>query len=924
MHISPNDTNQYRYLTLSNGIRVLLTHDESAQKSAAALAVNVGHFDDPNDREGLAHYLEHMLFLGTEKYPKVGEFQSYISQHGGSNNAWTGTEHTCFFFDIAPNAFQSALDRFSQFFTAPLFNTEALEKERQAVESEYKLKLNDDSRRLYQVQKELVNPEHPFSKFSVGNLETLADRDGQSIRDEIIDFHYQEYSADLMTLSVTGPQSLEELQTWCEEKFSAVPNHNRFGKSISVPYSAKTSTGIQVNVEPVKEFRKLIMTFPMPGMDQYYQSKPLSYFAHLLGDEGAGSLMLALKEKGWITSLSAGGGTSGSNYREFAVSCSLTPLGLEHTDQIIQAVFSYIELIKSQGMDEWRYLEKKAVLESAFRFQEPTRPLDLVSHLVINMQHYQAEDIAYGDYMMLGYDETLLRSLAEYFTIDNLRVTLIAKELEYDKTAKWYFTPYSVQPFTPEQRNYYLDPTELEFTLPDKNPFICYELDPQAVTEPQTTPQVLEELPGFKLWHLQDDEFRVPKGVLYIAIDSPQAVSTSRNIVKTRLCVEMFLDSLAEETYQAEIAGMGYNMYAHQGGVTLTVSGFSKKQPELMKLILERFAKRDFSQHRFDTIKNQMLRNWRNSAQDRPISQLFNALTGILQPNNPPYSALIEALESIEVDELSSFVQAILAELHVEMFVYGDWNKEDAISLGNTLKDALRVQNQQYEESLRPLVMLGENGSFQREVFCDQEDSAVVLYYQCDDTSPRSIALYSLANHLMSATFFHEIRTKQQLGYMVGTGNLPLNKHPGIVLYVQSPNAAPVDLISSIDEFLNAFYMVLLELNEYQWHSSKRGLWNQIATPDTTLRSRAQRLWVAIGNKDESFNQKEVVLEELKKLTRTDMIRFVVNELKPRTANRLIMHTQGNAHHESEPLDLGLEIGSIEEFQLRPKDVELG
>jgi secreted Zn-dependent insulinase-like peptidase len=81
---------------------------------------------------------------------------------------------------------------------------------------------------------------------------------------------------------------------------------------------------------------------------------------------------------------------------------------------------------------------------------------------------------------------------------------------------------------------------------------------------------------------------------------------------------------------------------------------------------------------------------------------------------------------------------------------------------------------------------------------------------------------------------------------------------------------------------------------------------------------------VAIGNKDTEFNQREVVLEELKTLTRTDMIRFVVNELKPRTANRLIMHTQGNAHHESERLDLGLEIGSVEEFQLRPKDVELG
>nr|WP_275658706.1 insulinase family protein [Vibrio brasiliensis] len=911
-------------MTLANGIRVLLIHDSSAQKSAAALAVNVGHFDDPQDREGLAHYLEHMLFLGTEKYPKVGEFQSYINQHGGSNNAWTGTEHTCFFFDVTPNAFESGLDRFSQFFTAPLFNSEALDKERQAVESEYKLKLKDDSRRLYQVHKELVNPEHPFSKFSVGNLETLGDRDGQSIRDEIVAFHFEQYSADLMTLAITGPQQLDQLESWCIEKFTAIPNHHLIDKQIEVPYCDEHSTGIMVNVEPVKEIRKLIMTFPMPSMDQHYQSKPLSYFAHLLGYEGSGSLMLALKGQGWITSLSAGGGTSGSNYREFTVSCALTPKGLEHTDDIIQAVFSYLNLIKKDGMAEWRYLEKQAVLESAFRFQEPTRPLDLVSHLVINMQHYGEKDVIYGDFMMNHYDEPLLNTLFEFFAPDNLRTTLVAKGYDYPNRAKWYFTPYGITEFSDRQKEFFLQTSQLDFSLPEKNPFICFDLDPKEIETPHETPQVLEELPGFKLWHLQDVEFRVPKGVIYIAIDSPHAVANPRNIVKTRLCVEMFLDSLATDTYQAEIAGMGYNMYAHQGGVTLTISGFSQKQPELMQLILSRFAERDFSATRFDNIKQQLLRNWQNSAQDRPISQLFNALTGILQPNNPPYSALVEALETIEVDELASFVDAILAELHVEMFVYGDWTKADALSLGSTLKDALRVHNQQYEEALRPLVMLGKNGSFQREVFCDQEDSATVLYYQCDDTSPRSIALYSLANHLMSATFFHEIRTKQQLGYMVGTGNLPLNRHPGIALYVQSPNAAPIELIRSIDEFLNAFYMVLLELNEYQWHSSKRGLWNQIATPDTTLRGRAQRLWVAIGNKDTEFNQREVVLEELKTLTRTDMIRFVVNELKPRTANRLIMHTQGNAHHESERLDLGLEIGSVEEFQLRPKDVELG
>ena len=191
---------------------------------------------------------------------------------------------------------------------------------------------------------------------------------------------------------------------------------------------------------------------------------------------------------------------------------------------------------------------------------------------------------------------------------------------------------------------------------------------------------------------MQDNEFRVPKGVVYIAIDSPYAVSNPSNIVKTRLCVEMFLDSLSVDTYQAEIAGMGYTMYTHQGGVTLTVSGFTQKQEKLIKTILDRFNQRDFDPTRFENIKNQLMRNWKNSAQDRPLSQLFSALTGILQPNNPPYSALVKELEMIEVDELASFVSNVLATLHVEMFVFGDWTQSDALSLGTMIKDALRVK----------------------------------------------------------------------------------------------------------------------------------------------------------------------------------------------------------------------------------------
>ena len=96
---SPNDLKQYQAITLNNGLRVLLIHNDDTNKSAAALAVNAGHFDDPKERQGLAHFVEHMLFFGYWKSTLKGsEYQKFISQYGGSHNAWTATEHTCFFF----------------------------------------------------------------------------------------------------------------------------------------------------------------------------------------------------------------------------------------------------------------------------------------------------------------------------------------------------------------------------------------------------------------------------------------------------------------------------------------------------------------------------------------------------------------------------------------------------------------------------------------------------------------------------------------------------------------------------------------------------------------------------------------------------------------------------------------------------------
>ena len=130
---SVNDTRSYRLLTLANKAQVLLISDPDTQKSAACCDVRVGSMSDPDEAPGLAHFLEHMLFLGTEKYPVENAYSSFLNAHGGHSNAYTSQEDTVYYFDVQNDFFEEAIDMFSSFFVCPLFNESATSREISAV-----------------------------------------------------------------------------------------------------------------------------------------------------------------------------------------------------------------------------------------------------------------------------------------------------------------------------------------------------------------------------------------------------------------------------------------------------------------------------------------------------------------------------------------------------------------------------------------------------------------------------------------------------------------------------------------------------------------------------------------------------------------------------------------------------------------------
>lgn len=898
IHTSKHDSRQYAYLTLANQLRVLLVSDMQSNQAAASMAVNVGHFDDPKQRPGMAHFLEHMLFLGTEKFPDPAEYHHFINQHGGSNNAWTGTEHTNFFYSIHQDQLAESLDRFSQFFIAPAFNVEFVDRERQAIESEFSLKLKDDIRRIYQVQKDSVNQDHPFSHFSVGNLVTLSG-EAQLLRQELIEFYCKNYSANLMTLCIVAPFTLSQLEQLAVEYFSAINNHNLSKHYPEVALITPNEQHRQIEIVPLKDQKRLTLSFALEGIDKLYATKPLTFISHLLGNESYGSLLHCLKEMGFASNLSAGGGVNGYNFKDYCINIQLTDEGFEHIDDIITLCFEAILLIKKQGLEDWRYQERSTLLTLAYKYQEPVRPLDLASHLSINMQHYPAVDTIFGDYRMDGLQIAEAKALLDKLSPDNLRIQLVAPGLETDQQAPWYFTPYKNTAISSERLDkWQVDKWCEQLSLPPANPFIPDDTEPSHEANISAVPKIIAEGKGYRLWHKKDDEFNVPKAHIFLSLDSEQASKTVTHAALTRFYVEMLLDALTEDTYQAEVAGLSYHIYSHQGGITLHLSGYTGKQSKLLELLIEKARERNFSPTNFARIKEQLIRGWQNQSQAKPISQLFTSMAVTLQRCSYEPHKMAEALKPIGLEHLHNHIVLFYEKLHLEGMIYGNWLAKEAQNLALHLKQILTLVSLPSHETRRELINLKGRGTLYRELCIDHQDSSIIVYYQSEFSDEHSMAILSLLNHSMSSNFFHELRTEKQLGYVVGTGYLPLHRHPGIIFYIQSPATGPVKLLQAIDEFIADFTYAIMQITTEQWQSTKQGLINQVMEHDANLKTRSQRYWASLGHKDYQFNQREKVVEQIDKLTRADLISFIVNHMRTKHADRLILHSTGQAHQQ--------------------------
>ncbi|CAG8552374.1 5800_t:CDS:10 [Paraglomus occultum] len=869
---SDSDDRTYKMIKLKNDLEAMIIHDEKTDKASAALDVHVGYDCDPIHLQGLAHFCEHLLFMGTKKYPKENDYNEYLSGHSGNSNAWTGPDSTNYFFEVGGDHLEGALDRFSQFFINSLFDPSCTERELRAVDSENKKNLQDDGWRLDQLEKSLSNPNHVYHKFGTGSLETLRDqplKNGIDVREELLKFYERYYSANLMKLCVLGKEPLDVLTRWVVEYFSDIRN-----KSLPVPVAEGSV---------LTENELLRVTFAKPVKDIRYLELPGGYLSHLIGHEGSGSILSLLKKLGWANSLASGSYNVSVGCEFFRIQVDLTEEGLKHYEDVVKVVFQYIDMLKREGFKKWIFDENASLAAIGFRFVEKFTVSEYASFVTQSMQRpYPREWVLSGPYLIRECDSAQIEDALNHLRQDRFTLMVVGKTLEgLDQKERWYGTEYSTRKFgddfLKELKNL---PANPELSLPQPNDFIPenFETHKQTDITPAKHPTLIKNSRLARVWHKKDDKFWTPKVNLYFMFRTPCAYITPIHCVKTRLYTDLICDALTEYAYVAEVAGLSYAITNDFEGITLRVGGFNDKVHILLEKIVSLMRNFKVDPERFALIKEQLERHYRNNSLEPPYIHALYYIQYLTQELIWTAEEKLEVLDPITAEDVQSFYPELLNHLHVETLIHGNMFEDEALRAVKTVEDILAYKPLIPSQMIRrrPL-LLPESGHFvyQRKVFDEKEVNSSIVYYvdvgKAVDVKLR--ARLALLVQIADEPFFDQLRTKEQLGYVVRSRMRNECGSIGMEFIVQSVKDT-VHLENRIEAFLSKLQSTIETMSEEEYQKHVQSLITTRLEKDKNLGEESQRYWIIIYKGLYNFFQVDQDVEELKTISKSSLLDF--------------------------------------------------
>jgi insulysin len=876
------DKRKFKGGILSNNIKYVCIQDKFLEKSFVTVSVNIGSYSNPKGYDGLAHFLEHMLFMGSKKYPNENHYYSRLAELGGSSNAYTDVMETVYYFNVFDSGLSEILDIFSRFFIDPLFDPDAVSREINAVDSEHKKNINSDIWKRMHFRMTLADDNSPVNTFMTGSLNTLNKKD---IREKMMDFYKKYYKADNISICIASSKNIDEIYNMLSTTFGNIEKDSSSIFKIEKPFYTK-NIGKSFYLKTTSNIYNLCFLWELPNQNLFFDTKDFIIFDLVLNNQSENSLYFYLKNSGLINSIN-----TEINYEGiYNISITLTREGLDNITYIESLLFKCIDNIKNENIKKYAQYYQKV---SQITFDTITKldTEDLVNNIAVNHHYYPTENVYDGNSIIRKIKET-----SDYQNIFN-------KYIKSDNCIKILSSP--ISPYDIKENEfeklfeydaYFADITKFNKKLQNiKNVnFCCLDIKNQYLDVSPTLENNLDkfEVPtliGERQWYGGCSQFGEPIIYIWLQFNNIKYFSSPKNYILTSIStsiIDFLASTILYKSYELNYK-LHFQVKPSSSSIIINIKAFSDK-----KLLY----------NYIDEISNFMLniKNHINKISDIYIKNLFTSFKEIYKNvdflNSWEYSSfvvkdtiydteysikdLLKELENISIDEVKNHIINLFDNSALTSLVYGNIKASD-------FPDLFIKFNKYFYNSSYLLPKINPINSIElKHPNKNEKSNCITYYYPVGSFIPKEFILLALTTKILAQPFFDDLRTKNAMGYLVRLGYNMFRDNYYIIQKIQSDKSVKL-IEEKIDNFNKNIINLIKNIDFKNYLETVR---KEIDEPDTTIYSKYDRYLSEISIRQYLFNRHQLILEQIDKVSQAELIKYVEKYINPKNRIRILIN----------------------------------
>lgn len=788
--------------------------------------------------------------------------------HGGSHNASTAPYRTAFYLEVENDALEGAVDRLADSIAAPLLDKKYADRERNAVNAELTMARTRDGMRMAQVSAETINPAHPGSRFSGGNLETLSDKPNSPVLDALHAFRDKYYSANLMKAVIYSNKPLPELAAMAAKTFGRVPNKNIDLPQITVPVVTDAQKGIVIHYVPAMPRKVLRVEFRIDNNTAQFRSKTDELVTYLIGNRSPGTLSDWLQKQGLAEGIRADSDpVVNGNSGVLAISATLTDKGQANRDEVVAAIFSYLSLLREKGVDKRYFDELAHVLDLDFRYPSITRDMDYVEWLADTMIRVPVEHTLDAVNIADQYDAGALKDRLAMMTPENARIWYISPNEPHNKTAYFVDAPYQVDKISAQTfADWQKKAGEIALKLPELNPYIPDDFSLIKTTKDYPHPELIIDEPTLRVVYTPSRYFASePKADVSVVLRNPKAMNSAKNQVMFALNDYLAGIALDQLSNQAAVGGISFSTNANNG-LMLNANGYTQRLPQLFQALLEGYFSYTPTEEQLEQAKSwyaQMM----DSAEKGKAYDL--ALMPAQMLSQVPYFQREDRralLPSISLKDVLAYRDALKTNTRPEFLIVGNMSEEQAKTLAENVRTQLGSKGDEWCRNQDVLVEKKQNVIFEKAG--NSTDSALAaVFVPTGYDEFASSAQSAVLGQIIQPWFYNQLRTEEQLGYAVFAFSMNVGRQWGLGFLLQSSDKQPAYLWQRYQAFFPQVEAKLRAMKPEEFAQIQQAVIAQVMQPPQTLGEEASQLSKDFDRGNLKFDSRDKVVAEIKQLT---------------------------------------------------------